>query len=42
MYFDWGFNKLYECINYEFDDEKGYVIKFIDCMLMLGFMLDMM
>lgn len=42
MYFDWGLNKFYECIDYEFDDECGYVIKLIECMLFLEGMFDMM
>ena len=41
MYLDWGFNKLYERINHEFDDEKGHATKLIDRMLMLGFTPDM-
>lgn len=35
MYLDWGFNKLYERINHEFDDEKGHATKLIDRMLFL-------
>ncbi len=41
MYLDWGFNKLYERINHEFDDEKGHATKLIDRMLMLEFSPDM-
>lgn len=41
MYLDWGFNKLYERINHEFDDEKGHATKLIDRMLMLEFAPDM-
>lgn len=36
MYLDWGFNKLYERINHEFDDEKGHATKLIERMLFLG------
>jgi bacterioferritin len=35
MYLDWGFNKLFERINHEFDDEKGHATKLIDRMLFL-------
>ena len=41
MYLDWGFNKLYERINHEFDDEKGHATKLIDRMLMLEYAPDM-
>lgn len=33
MYLDWGFNKLYERINHEFDDEKGHATKLIERIL---------
>lgn len=36
MYLDWGFTKLYERINHEFDDEKGHATKLIERMLFLG------
>lgn len=36
MYLDWGFNKLYERINHEFDDEKSHATKLIERMLFLG------
>jgi bacterioferritin len=36
MYLDWGFNKLFERINHEFDDEKGHATKLIERMLFLG------
>lgn len=35
MYADWGFNKLYERIAHEFDDEKGHAKKLIERMLFL-------
>ena len=41
MLSDWGFNKLYERINHEFDDEKGHATKLIDRMLMLEYAPDM-
>lgn len=33
MYLDWGFSKLYERINHEFDDEKGHATKLIERIL---------
>ena len=36
LYQDWGFNKLYERISHEFDDEKGHATKLIERMLFLG------
>lgn len=36
MYLDWGFNKLYERIDHEFDDERGHATKLIERMLFLG------
>ncbi len=35
MYEDWGYTKLYERINHEFDDEKGHATKLIQRMLFL-------
>lgn len=35
MYQDWGFNKLYERINHEFDDEKGHAAALIERILFL-------
>jgi bacterioferritin len=35
MYEDWGYNKLYERINHEFDDEKGHATLLIQRMLFL-------
>ena len=35
MYLDWGFNKLYERIDHEFDDERGHATKLIERMLFL-------
>lgn len=35
MYADWGFNKLYERIAHEFDDEKGHAKKLIERILFL-------
>ncbi len=36
MYLDWGYNKLYERIDHEFDDERGHATKLIERMLFLG------
>jgi bacterioferritin len=36
MYADWGFNKLYERIAHEFDDEKGHAKLMIERILFLG------
>lgn len=35
MYEDWGFIKLYERIDHEFDDEKGHASKLIERILFL-------
>lgn len=35
MYEDWGYMKLFERINHEFDDEKGHATKLIQRMLFL-------
>lgn len=35
MYEDWGFMKLYERIDHEFDDEKGHASKLIERILFL-------
>jgi len=35
MYLDWGFNKLYERIDHEFDDERGHATKLIERILFL-------
>jgi len=35
MYEDWGFTKLYERIDHEFDDEKGHASKLIERILFL-------
>ena len=35
MYEDWGYTKLYERINHEFDDEKGHATLLIQRMLFL-------
>ncbi len=35
MYEDWGYSKLFERINHEFDDEKGHATKLIQRMLFL-------
>ncbi|MCV2884204.1 bacterioferritin [Aestuariibacter sp. AA17] len=35
MYADWGFNKLYERIAHEFEDEKGHAKKLIERILFL-------
>ncbi|ANG64266.1 bacterioferritin [Marinobacterium aestuarii] len=35
MYQDWGFNKLYERIDHEFDDEKGHAAALIERILFL-------
>lgn len=35
MYEDWGFKKLYERIDHEFDDEKGHASKLIERILFL-------
>jgi bacterioferritin len=35
MYQDWGFNKLFERIDHEFDDEKGHASLLIERMLLL-------
>ena len=35
MYQDWGFEKLYERINHEFDDEKGHAAMLIGRILFL-------
>ena len=35
MYEDWGFMKLYERIDHEFDDEKGHASKLIERILLL-------
>ena len=35
MYQDWGFNKLYERIDHEFDDEKGHASILIERILFL-------
>ncbi|ART80965.1 bacterioferritin [Oceanisphaera avium] len=36
MYEDWGFQKLYERIDHEFDDEKGHASLIIERILFLG------
>ena len=41
MYADWGFNKLYERIAHEFEDEKGHAKKLIERMLFLEGVPDM-
>ena len=41
MYQDWGFNKLFDRINHEFDDEKGHATKLIERMLFLEGVPDM-
>jgi len=35
MYDDWGFSKLFERIDHEFDDEKGHAAKLIERILFL-------
>ncbi len=35
MYQDWGFNKLYERIDHEFEDEKGHAADLIERILFL-------
>lgn len=35
MYHDWGFHKLYERIDHEFDDEKGHASMLIERILFL-------
>lgn len=35
MYHDWGFNKLFERIDHEFDDEKGHASALIERILFL-------
>jgi len=35
MYEDWGFTKLFERIDHEFDDEKGHASKLIERILFL-------
>jgi bacterioferritin len=35
MYEDWGFSKLFERIDHEFDDEKGHASKLIERILFL-------
>ena len=35
MYEDWGFSKLYERIDHEFDDEKGHASQLIERILFL-------
>jgi len=35
MYHDWGFHKLYERIDHEFDDEKGHASALIERILFL-------
>lgn len=35
MYHDWGFNKLFERIDHEFDDEKGHASLLIERILFL-------
>jgi bacterioferritin len=35
MYLDWGFKKLFERIDHEFDDERGHATKLIERMLFL-------
>lgn len=41
MYQDWGFNKLYQRIAHEFEDEKGHASKLIERMLFLEGVPDM-
>jgi len=41
MYEDWGFNKLFERINHEFDDEKGHASALIERILFLEGIPDM-
>ncbi|MBM7456880.1 bacterioferritin [Oceanisphaera litoralis] len=36
MYDDWGFKKLFERIDHEFEDEKGHASKLIERILFLG------
>lgn len=36
MYEDWGYQKLYERIDHEFDDEKGHAALIIERILFLG------
>lgn len=36
MYEDWGFQKLFERIDHEFDDEKGHASLIIERILFLG------
>ena len=36
MYADWGFEKLYERVAHEFDDEKGHAAALIERILFLG------
>lgn len=36
MYEDWGYQKLYERIDHEFDDEKGHASLIIERILFLG------
>lgn len=41
MYHDWGFNKLFERIDHEFDDEKGHASALIERILFLEGIPDM-
>ena len=41
MYHDWGFNKLFERIDHEFDDEKGHASMLIERILFLEGVPDM-
>jgi bacterioferritin len=41
MYQDWGFTKLFERIDHEFDDEKGHASLLIERILFLGGVPDM-
>ena len=41
MYQDWGFNKLFERIDHEFDDEKGHASALIERILFLEGVPDM-
>jgi len=41
MYHDWGFNKLFERIDHEFDDEKGHASLLIERILFLEGIPDM-
>jgi bacterioferritin len=41
MYQDWGFSKLFERIDHEFDDEKGHASLLIERILFLGGVPDM-